>query len=167
MALWDHGLRVVSEPEAELIHLESQSTTDHYKMFLLERHRWFASAWSAELADREPRPVTDKPAAVQRAIRRRAERARPAVAEGHRHRRAEPGPTDRAGRELAASLAQIEVLNGPTSGASPATSRPLRPSSNAASAGVTGPGGQPRRHSQWFRSGHGSRSGPGAWLVRP
>jgi GT2 family glycosyltransferase len=112
MALWEHGLRVVYEPEAELIHLESQSTTDHYKMFLLGRHRsLFASTWSAELADHEPRPVTDKPAAVQRAIRRRADGGRSTVPVGDRRRRTDPGPTDRAGRELAASVAQREVLD--------------------------------------------------------
>jgi GT2 family glycosyltransferase len=71
MRLRAHGLRVVYEPGAKLVHLESQSTPDHFKAFLLQRHRLqFAADWADELADREPRPVTGKPAAVQRAIRR-------------------------------------------------------------------------------------------------
>jgi GT2 family glycosyltransferase len=67
----DHGCRVVYEPAARLVHLESQSTSDRFKAFLLERHRQrLAAAWSDELATHEPPPTTDKPAAVQRAIRR-------------------------------------------------------------------------------------------------
>jgi GT2 family glycosyltransferase len=108
MRLRDQGFRVVYEPEARLVHLESQSTPDRYKAFLLERHRGrFAADWADELADREPRPSTDKPAAVQRAIRRDLSASAPSPRRRHDGRdegMSRSGPADREVSHAVAAL---------------------------------------------------------------
>lgn len=77
MALRSHGYRVVYEPEARLRHLESQSTSKRYRMFLMRRNRvHFASKWNDELRDHEVRPRRDRDAAVRRALGRAEARAR-------------------------------------------------------------------------------------------
>ena len=111
MRLRDNGFRVVYEPSARLVHLESQSTADEFKVFLLERHRrLFAEHWADHLADREPPPSVDRPAAVRRAIRRDPSLSAPAGA-GRRsvptQGRSEDSP--RADRERAALLADLSV----------------------------------------------------------
>jgi GT2 family glycosyltransferase len=113
LRLRDHSFRVVYEPAARLVHLESQSTSDQFKTFLLERHRRrLAATWADELASREPRPTTDKPAAVQRAIRRDDDRR----SASHGRGRAVPvgGRTDgatRADGERSALVAALAVKN--------------------------------------------------------
>jgi GT2 family glycosyltransferase len=108
MRLRDQDFRVVYEPEARLVHLESQSTPDRYKAFLLERHRLrFAADWADELADREPRPSTDKRAAVQRAIRRDLSASARSPRRPHRcgdDGASRSGPAD---RELSHALAAL------------------------------------------------------------
>jgi Glycosyltransferase like family 2 len=108
MRLRYHDFRIVYEPEARLVHLESQSTPDRYKAFLLERHRRrFAAEWADELVDREPRPSTDKRAAVQRAIRR--DLSSPGRPSPRRDDRGDDGLSGRArvDRELSHAVAAL------------------------------------------------------------
>ena len=71
LALLDHGYRVVYEPEAELRHLESQSTSAPFRSFLLVRNRaQLVAKWEALLQSFPDRPDVVDAAAVDAAARR-------------------------------------------------------------------------------------------------
>lgn len=71
MALRRSGLRVVYEPRARLHHLESQSTSDRYRQFLLIRNRdRFVSKWKSELVHFGQRTGDRDDAAIALALHR-------------------------------------------------------------------------------------------------
>ena len=71
LALMHRGYRVVYEPEAELRHLESQSTSAPFRSFLLERNRaQLVAKWEALLQNFPDRPDVVDAAAVDAAVHR-------------------------------------------------------------------------------------------------
>jgi GT2 family glycosyltransferase len=71
MALHKQGFRVIYEPRARLYHLESQSTTSRYRLFLLSRNRQrLVDKWKLELAVLADRPETIDAPAIERSIHR-------------------------------------------------------------------------------------------------
>lgn len=67
MALREHGYRVAYDPRARLVHLESQSTGEAYRGFLLVRNRdRFADRWREELTAFPERPTVADGGAVAR-----------------------------------------------------------------------------------------------------
>jgi GT2 family glycosyltransferase len=70
LALVSHGYRVVYEPEAELRHLESQSTAAPFRGFLLVRNRaQLVAKWGALLQQFPDRPEVVDAGAVDAAVR--------------------------------------------------------------------------------------------------
>jgi GT2 family glycosyltransferase len=71
LALRKKGFRVVYEPRARLRHLESQSTTSRYRLFLLTRNRRrLVDKWEMELAALGDRPETIDDSAIERSVHR-------------------------------------------------------------------------------------------------
>ncbi|MGH9079726.1 MAG: glycosyltransferase, partial [Acidimicrobiales bacterium] len=71
MALRARGYRILYEPRATLVHLESQSTSDEYRKFLLIRNRdQFIERWRRELTGFAGRPADGDRPAVARAVHR-------------------------------------------------------------------------------------------------
>ena len=71
LALLDHGYRVVYEPEAELRHLESQSTSAPFRSFLLVRNRaQLVAKWEVLLQNFPDRPDVVDAAAIDAAVQR-------------------------------------------------------------------------------------------------
>lgn len=71
MALRQHGRRVVYEPRAVLRHREGGSSSYRYRWFLMGRQREvFRHKWAADLVGREPYPMVNRDAAIERALHR-------------------------------------------------------------------------------------------------
>ncbi|MGH9081494.1 MAG: glycosyltransferase family 2 protein, partial [Acidimicrobiales bacterium] len=71
MTLRARGYRILYEPRATLVHLESQSTSDEYRKFLLIRNRdQFVERWQHELTGFAGRPAEEDRPAVARAVHR-------------------------------------------------------------------------------------------------
>jgi GT2 family glycosyltransferase len=71
LALHGQGFRVVYEPRARLRHLESQSTTSRYRLFLLRRNRQqLVDKWEMDLAALGDPPETIDDSAIERSVHR-------------------------------------------------------------------------------------------------
>lgn len=71
LALRQQGFRVVYEPRARLYHLESQSTTSRYRLFLLTRNRQrLLDKWRVDLGPLGDRPETIDASAIEQSIHR-------------------------------------------------------------------------------------------------
>jgi len=123
MSLRDHGYRVVFEPRAEVVHLESQSTSSGFRNFLLTRNRRrFTEKWAGPLAHLDPKPDPIDGLAIERGVHRaRGRPPRVLVAAG-------PGP-DTTRWDLVESLAArgwaVTVAPGPTAGPAGAVAVPV------------------------------------------
>ena len=71
LSLLHRGYRVVYEPQAQLTHLESQSTSTHFRSFLLDRNRaQLVAKWSTLLRAFPDHPDLVDAAAVEAAVHR-------------------------------------------------------------------------------------------------
>jgi GT2 family glycosyltransferase len=99
------GYRVVYQSDARLRHLESQSTSDRFRLFLLERNRRIlVEKRSVELAVHERRPLVEGGRLFDRSIDRAITRAQRAAIDGRGAQDAESerpgGPRRRFSVEL-------------------------------------------------------------------